>query len=263
MRRFFVKEIDPATDEVIIKGREAHHIGSVLRMGRGDRLHLMDGEGHHFLAVILEAGKRGVRTRIESRISPPQPCSIKTIICQALLKGGHFEYVIQKTSELGVSAVIPFFSDRTVVRLDRKGLESRMKRWTEIARESAKQSGRDFPMTIEPPVDFTELVSRWGRAACIRLLLWEDEDRCDLKGFLRTLEPMNMITALVGPEGGFTGAEVKWAGEAGFSIVSLGDRILRADTAAVALAAILQYEAGCLSRGGMHSGGSDHFNKNI
>lgn len=261
MRRFFVEEIDCETDEVVIRGREARHISSVLRMGRGDRLRLMDGEGHHFLAVILEAGKRGVRARIESRISPLQPSSVKTIICQALLKGDHFEYVIQKTSELGVSAVIPFFSDRTVVRLNQKGLESRMKRWAEIARESAKQSGRDFPMPIEPPVDFTELVPRWSGSPCARLLLWEDEERCDLKGFLRALEPVKMITALVGPEGGFTGAEVQLAGEAGFSIVSLGDRILRADTAAVALAAILQYEAGCLSRGGMNSGGSDHFNK--
>jgi 16S rRNA (uracil1498-N3)-methyltransferase len=249
MRRFFVEAIDPGDGEVLIRGREARHISSVLRMGKGDRIHLVDGEGRHYLALILDAGQGGVRTRIEARIPPPQAPPVKTILCQALLKGDHFEYVIQKTSELGVTAVIPFLSERTVVMPRQKGSESKMKRWAEIAKESAKQSGRDSPMLIEPPVDFKELVSRWGRSACVRLLLWEDEDRCSLSSFMKVLEPMTMITAIVGPEGGFSGTEVQSAKEAGFVSVSLGERILRADTAAVALAAILQYETGCLSRG--------------
>ncbi len=248
MRRFFVEAIDPEADHVIVKGKEARHIISVLRMGRGDRLRLMDGEGHHYIAVILEAGHGGVKARIETKIAPPPPPPTKTILCQALLKGDHFEYVIQKTSELGASIIIPFFSERTVVRINEKALESKMRRWAEIAKESAKQSGRESPLRLESPVDFKTMISRLAQSPCVRLMLWEDEGRCDIRGFLKEIESMRVITAVVGPEGGFSEKEVQSAREAGFSSVSLGERILRADTAAVALTAILQYEMGCLSR---------------
>jgi 16S rRNA (uracil1498-N3)-methyltransferase len=158
------------------------------------------------------------------------------------------DYLIEKSSELGVNEIIPFFSERTVVRLDQAIGAGRTRRWREIAQGAAKQSDRIKPAAISLPVSFGELTDRWRNDEAMKLILWEREESTDLKELLRASPPSARFIGMVGPEGGFSNMEIDIAREAGFRPVSIGRRILRAETAAITLVAIVQYEWGDLGR---------------
>jgi 16S rRNA (uracil1498-N3)-methyltransferase len=247
MRRFFVEKIDAEQTSFSITEPEAKHISKVLRMGPGDRFILMDGEGARFLALIESAGSREVRVFLEKPLSEPSPSPVEIILCQALLKSRKMDYVIQKTSELGVDRIIPFSSERTVVRLKKERLPGRMKHWCEIARSSAKQSDRAVPAQIEGLVPFNELVAKWKAEDSLKVVLWEEEGSTDLKVLLREGSIQKKFIGMVGPEGGFSRQEVEAAKDAGFVPASLGHRILRSETAAITVVALVQYEWGDLS----------------
>jgi 16S rRNA (uracil1498-N3)-methyltransferase len=248
-RRFFVEKIRMKDGFCSITGTEARHISSVLRMGPGDRFILMDGKGDRFLALIESAGSREVSVTLEKPLPKPPPSPVEIILCQALLKSRPMDFLIQKTSELGADCILPFSCDRTIVRLQKSGVVSRIRHWREIAHSAAKQSDRDTPAKIEPVIPFRELVAKWKEEDGFKVILWEEEGSKDLKGLLKTSSPMGKFVGVVGPEGGFIPEEIKAAKDAGFTSVSLGNRILRSETAAMTMVAIVQYECGDLSLG--------------
>ena len=247
MRRFFVENIDAKQASFSITGSEAKHIFRVMRMGPGDRFILMDGEGARFLALIESAGPHEVRVVLEKPLPEPPPSPVKIILCQGLLKSRKMDYLIQKTSELGVDCIMSFSSERTVVRLKKDRLPGRMKHWREIAQSSAKQSDRAVPAQIEGLVPFNELVAKWKEEDALKIVLWEEEGSKDLKGLLRKSSIQKKFIGMVGPEGGFSRQEIEAAKDAGFVSASLGNRILRSETAASTMVAIVQYEWGDLS----------------
>jgi 16S rRNA (uracil1498-N3)-methyltransferase len=247
LRRFFVEEIEDKDGSFTITGSEAKHITRVLRLGRGDRFILMDGKGARFQAIIESAGHREVLVALEKPLAQPTPSPIEITLCQALLKSRAMDYVIEKTSELGVNRVLPFSSERTVVRLNKERFANKKQRWTEIAHSAAKQSDRKTPVEIGPLSSFEELVAKCRGENALKVILWEEEGATDLKGLLSTSPPVKRFVGIVGPEGGFSQEEVRAAGEAGFVSVSLGRRVLRAETAAITMVAIVQYEWGDLS----------------
>jgi len=247
MRRFFVDEIDAKQTSFSITGPEAKHISKVLRMGPGDRFILMDGKGARFLALIESAGPYEVRVILEKPLPEPPPSPVEIILCQALLKFRKMDYSIQKTSELGVDCIMPFSSERTVVRLKKDRLPGRIKHWREIAQSSAKQSDRAVPAGIEGLLPFNELVVKWKGEDALKVVLWEEEGSKDLKGLLRESSMQKRFIGMVGPEGGFSREEVEAAKDAGFVPASLGNRILRSETAAITVVAVVQYEWGDLS----------------
>jgi 16S rRNA (uracil1498-N3)-methyltransferase len=208
LRRFFVEEISIQDGLCSITGSEAKHITKVLRMRKGDILILVDGEGSRFQAIIESATPKEVQVAIEKELPAPPPSPVEISLCQALLKSRSMDYLVQKTSELGVASIYPFCSERTIIRPKEEGLTNKVSRWREIAKSSTKQSDRTIIPDIHPIWSFRELV---------------------------------------GPEGGFGQEEVVSARNAGFTSVSLGYRILRAETAAVTLVAVVQYEWGDLS----------------
>jgi 16S rRNA (uracil1498-N3)-methyltransferase len=173
------------------------------------------------------------------------------------------DYVIEKTSELGLDRILPFSSERTVVKLSKERFANKKQRWREIAHSAAKQSDRKTPLEIGPPSSFEELVGKCRGENALKVILWEEEGARDLKRVLRASPPLTphltlplegegkvgvkKFSGIVGPEGGFSQEEVRAAGEAGFVSVSLGQRVLRAETAAITLVAIVQYEWGDLS----------------
>ena len=240
-------EIEAKDGLFTITGTEARHITRVLRMGRGDRFILMDGKGTRFQVVIESAGRREVLVALEKPLAQPPLSPIEITLCQALLKSRAMDYVIEKTSELGVNRVLPFSSERTVVRLNKGRLSKKEQRWREIAQSSAKQSDRNTPVEIGPLSSFEELVAMCRGEKALKVILWEGEGTTDLKGVPKALFPVKKFIGIVGPEGGFSQEEVRAAGEAGFVSVSLGQRVLRAETAAVTMVAIVQYEWGDLS----------------
>jgi 16S rRNA (uracil1498-N3)-methyltransferase len=247
LRRFFVKEIKATEDgHCRISGPEAKHISRVLRMDKGDRLILMDGRGKRFEAEILSTGRDSVRLFIKRPLPAPRPSPVEITLCPSLLKLRSMDYLIEKTSELGVDRIIPFFSQRTVVRLPGDRAAGRIRHWRAVARSAAKQSDRMKPAEISPPLPFRDLMDGWKKEKVLKIVLWEGEDMTDLRQLLRSRTPAKHFVGLVGPEGGFSGKELKAAGEAGFRSVSVGQRILRAETAAITLVAIVQYEWGDL-----------------
>lgn len=259
MRRFFIEKIKAEKGFCTIKGSEAKHIHRVLRMGRGDRLILMDTKGNHFRAVIESADRREVKVTLEEPLPTPPPSPVKTTLFQSILKSQPMDYLIQKTSELGVDLIIPFFSERTVVRPDKEGYRARVRHWREVARSAAKQSGRITPTNIYPLNSFQDLANHRAEENALRVILWEGEDSRSLKSVLRSSPmerengiveskcPYDEFIGMVGPEGGFSRGEMELAAKEGFISVSLGHRILRAETAAITMVALVQYEWGDLS----------------
>lgn len=259
MRRFFIEEIKAGGGFCTITGSEARHIYRVLRMGKGDRLILMDNKGARFQAVIESADRKGVRVSLERPLPTPPPSPIKITLFQSILKSQPMDYLIQKTSELGVDLITPFFSERTVVRPDKEGYMTRVRHWREVARSAAKQSGRVTPANIYPSNSFHDLASQWGDDNALKVILWEGEESRSLKSVLQSSPieseegdtknkcPYDEFIGMVGPEGGFSREEMEIAGKVGFISVSLGHRILRAETAAITMVALVQYEWGDLS----------------
>jgi 16S rRNA (uracil1498-N3)-methyltransferase len=246
LRNFFVEEIAAIDGSCRITGAEARHISRVLRMRPGDRLILMDKKGSSFQACIESITARQVKVRVERPLEMPRPSTLKITLCQAITKSQSMDYIIQKASELGVDCVVPFFSDRSVVRLDQDRLPKKMAHWKGVAENSAKQCGRAVPIKVESPSDLSGLLERWHEMDALKVILWEKEEAKDLKTVFRSTRPTGDFAGIIGPEGGFTENEVDNFMDAGFIPVSLGARILRAETAAIAIAVIVQYELGDL-----------------
>ncbi len=246
MRHFFVEEISPAENTAVVTGAEARHILRVLRLGRGSRLVLMDRTGARFQAVIVGTDRKQVTVRIERSLPPPPPSPVRIVLCPSLLKSRPMDYLIQKTSELGVETLMPFISAHTVARLPPERTADRLRHWREIASNATKQSGRARMLDIKRPVILSELLETLRQDAALKVVFWEEEGSRDLKRLLAESPQKHTFVGLVGPEGGFTAKEVEAAKEAGLSSASLGYRILRSETAAMAVAAIVQYEWGDL-----------------
>ncbi|UCF73515.1 MAG: 16S rRNA (uracil(1498)-N(3))-methyltransferase [Deltaproteobacteria bacterium] len=247
MRRFLVDKIIPTTGLVSITGKEATHISRVLRMEKGDTLVIMDGKGNLFESTIENIHYKEVKVKINKGIPPLPSSPIEISLGQALIKSHPMDYLIQKTTELGISSIALFYSERTVIRSKPDHLRNKMDRWMEIMKSSCRQCGRATLPTLNPPLPFEEIIKNAPGKKTLRILLWENEDKTDLKKVLRSTRPLPHILTMVGPEGGFTGNEINLARQAGFKIVSLGKRILRTETAAVSLVSIIQYEWGDLN----------------
>lgn len=246
MRRFFVERVDPTSDQVRVLSPEADHITRVLRMGPGDRLILMDGTGRRFQAVVRSARPGEVLLLLERPLPAPSPSPVEITLCTSLLKSRPMDLLIQKTSELGVHRVQPLVCRRTTVRLPQNRIQSRLRHWGEVARSAAKQADRAVPARVVPPAALEEVLAAWRESSFPKVLLWEGEAATDLKALLRGTGPAEGVAIVVGPEGGFDESEVLAARDAGFVPVSLGRRILRAETAAMAVVALVQYEWGDL-----------------
>ncbi len=247
MRRFMVERIRPEDGRVRVTGSEARHMIRVLRMGPGDRLVLMDETGVRCQAVIQSAARDETLLLLERTLPAPAPSPLEITVCPALLKSRPMDLMIQKASELGVARIQPYTSSRTVVHLEGKRLESRVRHWREIAKGAAKQADRPAPARVDAPVAFEDLLNAWKDRDVVRVILWESEGARDLKNHLKEGPSSAALAAVVGPEGGFRDNEVDAALKAGFTPVSLGRRILRAETAVITVTALVQYEWGDLS----------------
>jgi len=247
LRRFFVEEIIDQNGLCCIKGAEARHIAKVLRMRPGNHFVLMDNKGKRFQAVIDSANSREVIAKLEKPLPNLPPSPVEIDLCLALLKSAAIDYAVQKASELGADCILPFSSSRSVSRIEPDRLNSRMRHWREIARGSAKQSGRNIPAEIAVVTHFEKLMEKWKGIDACKVIFWEDEGSKDLKTILRSVRKIKRFVGIVGPEGGFEKDEVNAARDAGFIPVSLGNRILRSETAAIAFVAIVQYELGDLN----------------
>lgn len=237
MRRFYAAAEQFLTNSVSLNLEETRHLRDVLRLKEADKVQVFDGNGREFLCEIERIGKKECILQILSEIEPSAPESkLNLTLAVALLKNEKFDLVVQKAVELGVTKLIPLNTKRADVKL--KDTEKRLERWRKIALEAAKQSGRAKLMRIETLADFDKFIET---AHGTRVLFAE---RGGAK--FSDIDQSEKITAVIGAEGGWEDAEIEAARRNDFQIVTLKGRILRAETAAISIAAILQHRFGDL-----------------
>ncbi len=232
MRRFFFNPEQQTGNQIQITGSEARHIKTVLRMRVGAEVELFDGKGGRIAGEITQIGSREIVIQILSRRTDPQNTAPSLTLIQAMLKGKKMEMLIQKSTELGVHTFVPLITRYCEKRVQGE----RGERWQRIMLEACKQCGRPVPMQIMKAVSLEQL-SR--PTDCNRIMAWEDEDSCALTPDL--FRDNTPTTLLIGSEGGFHPSEISHCRDLGFDTVSLGSRILRAETAAIATVAIIQH----------------------
>lgn len=228
----------------VIEGSEGHHAVDVVRVREGDLVRLIDGEGREAIARIDATGNSRAEVSIAETRSHERQDGVHLTVAQALLKGRAFDEVVRRCSELGVGEIVPVRSARTIGKVPPGAEATRLARWEAVALAAVKQSRGVFLPRITPVrnlVDLGDLVSEHDRA----LVAWEEEADAGLREALRAPAP-GRILLVVGPEGGLAGDEVDALVASGAAPVGVGRRVLRADWAAAAVAAMISHEVGGL-----------------
>ena len=235
-RRFFVEEIHREGEVVPISGTDAHKIANVLRLRSGDRVEIVDSAGTLFDAELqvedgdVRAQLAQGRTRSDS--------AIVIDVAQGLPKGSKMDFVVEKLTELGVNAIIPFESERSVVR---EPGAAKIERWRRLARAAAQQSGRLDVTNVHEALTFADLSETFPNYDVV-LFPWEAAPQEPLRDILPGLiESARRVLVVIGPEGGLSHREADQSTSAGAHLISLGSRILRTETAAMMVASILRY----------------------
>lgn len=243
MRRFFVPREAFSEEHVVITDSDAHHIKNVLRLKCGDRIRVFDGSGLEYIATISAMTDASVELRLGEKISSVEESPLRLSIGQALLKARKMDFIVQKMTELGVFALYPFMCERAIPTGDIKKTPHKKNRWEKIAIEAAKQCNRHILPVIHDIQDMTSTLADCQKND-LKIILWEKVSDNNLKGVLTQAPATERVCALIGPEGGFTSREAEEAVRAGFIPVGLGRRVLRAETATLAIISIIQYELG-------------------
>ncbi|MDR3588554.1 MAG: 16S rRNA (uracil(1498)-N(3))-methyltransferase [Negativicutes bacterium] len=242
MRRFFVDA--PLSGTVTLQGRDAHHIGRVLRLSPGAEIVVAGQDGQACRARITAVGPDTVTAQIGAAIEQRHEPPIEVWLAQGLPKGDKLEYIVQKAVEIGAAGVIPMAADFSTVKYDETKQAAKRERWQKIAGEAAKQCGRDLVPTVTPIRSLGEVLAQAGPDTAI-IMLYEAETNVSLKAVLTGCRAKSYLL-LVGPEGGFSPAEARLCREKGVSTVTLGPRILRTETASLAALAAVLYQNGDL-----------------
>lgn len=222
---------------VTLSNEESHHARDVLRLRVGDAIGVFDGGGNEFECRIESMDKSAVTAAVTSKIEPAAPESALCItLASVVIPGEKYDLIVQKAVELGVTTLVPLTSIRAEV--DLKSVSKKKTRWERIAFDAAKQCGRARLMMIAEPMPVTDLMASAETVG--RRIFFSERDGTGLE----TKKVPSSILAVVGPKGGWDDIELSAAKAAGFEIVTLGGRIMRAETAAIALTAILQHRFG-------------------
>jgi 16S rRNA (uracil1498-N3)-methyltransferase len=228
--------------EIPLQTREARYILTVLRLEAGDEVTIFDGEGTEYRTELREDEEQGMYLAIQEELHPERESPLRITLGQGLLKGDKMKFVIQKATELGVGRIVPLTTARSIPIVEEERESLRMARWERIAQEAAKQSGRTVVPQIEAIQDIADFLAESTGA---RVIFWEGEPTL-LRAIAGQIDPHKGITLLIGPEGGFSEAEVSAAQAHGFLVAGLGQRVLRAETAALSVLSILQHLFGDL-----------------
>ena len=247
MRYFFVEPEDLARPMVTITGQEARHMGKVLRLKPGMVVGLSDGCGTQGEARIAKMARERVDLAVLRRYPSPREPRGEIVFAQAMLKDQKMDFLVRQLTELGITGWQPFISARAVPQPDTHRQAARSERWTRIAREAVKQCRRGRVPAIGSVVPFADILEESRRFAA-RILFWEGARDSLPPASGDVTDGPRTVFVVVGPEGGFTEEEAAAAERAGFRLASLGPRILRAETAAVAACTLVQHFYGDLTQ---------------
>ena len=235
MSGFWVELEDVGEESLVLRGDEAHHLLRVRRYGLGDEIEAVDGAGCCYRARIEKVGQSEVEAAIVAKFQEKGESPVRLHLAPALIKGQRFDYVIEKATEVGVASIRPLAVERAVIR---PNSERKRERWQRLAQAATKQCGRSRMPLVAIPQSLSDVMAGLARD-CDAIWLATPDGQVPGMESVVELGSVSSVGLLVGPEGGFTVAEVARARAAGASAFSWGDRILRADTAGVVLAALV------------------------
>ncbi len=243
MHRFYIDERLSVGGEAYIKGPEARHVKDVLRLKAGDPIVLFDGSGLEFTGEITGIDRDQVSVDILGEKEGETESPIEIVLGQGIPKSDKMDLIVQKSTELGVSKIVPIYTERVVPK---SFSPNKLERWRRIAVEACKQSGRVKVPEISEAVKIDEFV-RSAEPSFLKLIPWEGEKEISLKKALPASLENNKVSLIVGPEGGLTEPEIELAKRSGFLPVSLGKRILRTETVSLSILSVIQYMYGDIS----------------
>lgn len=248
MPKFFVPKENIKENEIIISGEDVTHIKKVLRACVGDSLTLCDGKGVNYEVQIENIEDKCITAKICSEYITDTEPNIEVTIFQGLPKAAKMDYIIQKTTELGINGIYPCKMARSVSKIENeKDAKRKCERWNKISEEAAKQSGRGIIPKVYDPVDFKTAVDLMGEYDLI-FVPYECEDKQTIKQTLTSVENAKKIAFMIGPEGGFDLDEIEYLKKKNIPTVTLGKRILRTETAGEAVLSMIMYELGDINR---------------
>jgi 16S rRNA (uracil1498-N3)-methyltransferase len=245
-KRYFIAPDQLTAAEPQIAGEDAHHLRSVLRVRPGTLISVFDGTGMDYRAKVTAVNREGITVALIEQIAARRESLLSITVAQGFLKDKKMDTLVRQLTELGVTRWAPFLAQRSVALPTAKRLESRHRRWVKITCGAVKQCGRSRFMRIDPAVTFSRVLAAAPPAA-LKLLFWEDVAGAIPLQELREIRPQEVFL-MIGPEGGFEPEEVEMAIASGFKLVSMGPRILRAETAAVVAGAMVQFVFGDLNQ---------------
>ena len=238
-RLYLERELEGAA--VTLDEREAHYLGRVLRLGRGEQLVVFNGRGTERHASVETLQRRGAILALAAMHPPLAEPALELTLLQALPKSDAMDLIVQKATELGVHTVIPAYTEHSVVKLDAERSERRVDHWRKIAQSACEQCGRHRPPSIEPPALLAAALDALPSEAA-RFAL----DPSAQLPLVEHARPERKVIVAIGPEGGFGPMDWQRLDRAEFTRVTLGQRVLRAETAAIAVCAVAQARWGDL-----------------
>jgi len=220
MPRFFVRKSDIYGDFINISGEDFNHIKKVLRLGKGDKVTVCDGEGTDYLVEIEKIEDAVINTRIVEAMKNATEPPLKVTLFQGLPKSDKMDYIIQKAVELGINEIVPVITERTVVKMDEKSGSKKYERWNRISMEAAKQCNRGIIPKVGIPLSFKEALDN-AKGSSLALIPYEKETGIKLKEVLSSSSSVEKVSVFIGPEGGFTETEIETAVSCGICPVTL------------------------------------------
>ncbi len=241
MHHFFVEPAQIGENSILITGNDVNHIKNVLRMKPGENVLISDGTGTDYDCKIENISEDSVTAVIIDMQKDAKELPVQITLYQALPKSDKMELIIQKAVELGAYEIVPVNTSRCVVKLDNKKQQTKLKRWNSIAESAAKQSKRSIIPEVRPVLDYGKALEE-AKEMEMAIIPYENfSDMTETKQVIAKIPGCGKIGVFIGPEGGFAQSEVDKAIEVGIRPVSLGRRILRTETAGLAILSVLMF----------------------
>lgn len=253
MHRFLIEPEGVHNDSLSLTGDDAKHMLQVLRFKIGDVFLAFDGTGLEYETEVTSIGKNSVSGKIIRAYRPETEPEKRIVLFQGLPKTDKMDWIVQKSVELGVWEIVPMFTQYSVMRMSEKGLDGKLERWNRIAREACKQCGRVIVPEVKAPLAYQDALKGWSdrinnepESSALTVYCYENEGKKCLKDLFKCYNIDHISTAgiFIGSEGGFSEGEIQLAQERRFSPISLGKRILRTETAAIAVLSVVMHEMG-------------------
>lgn len=242
MYRFFVETSQIGEENITIVGSDVNHIKNVLRMKCGEKIAISDGQEQEYYCIIEKLEEEQVVATIEEVVTDTKELPVRITLFQGIPKSDKLELIIQKAVELGVCEIVPVAMKRSVAKIDSKKADKKVERFNAIALSAAKQAKRSVIPTVTMPMSWKEAVA-YGKTMDCCLVPYEDaRGMAHTREVISNLHGVKSIALYIGPEGGFDDSEIAQVKEEGFTVITLGKRILRTETAGLTALSILMYE---------------------